>query len=517
METEEERQARRRLRIEQMKKEKRRVERLRKCIGITIAMTAGFGGCFLGLRGAALINETPVEEQQAEQGQGAFPALTDRESDSVPGQLENTDFAVRKEFLRHGAAEKVMAVGANQIVMGGMIGDGGVPVGGSLSEDSSVPMGNGKFAVSNVPVKYGIHGNDIVFADSGVPVRGGMFGDGSMSEEGSVLGGGDLPADRDIPIGGMSGDGSMSEGDGEGGDGNVAHGGADGEGHEGEAVPALGMSSGSQALFTAHSTENTVDFDSNISSLYGVMIDVEEGTILAGKDAMERMNPASMTKILTVLVAAEHLQEADLEETVTITVDITDYCYINDCSVTGYSLGETVTIRDLFYGTILPSGADSAVALAEYVAGSQEAFVALMNNKLEEMGLGETTHFTNCVGLYDEEHYSTAYDIARILKAAVDNEFCKDVLSMHIYTTSFTEQHPEGLRVSNMFLRRIEDMDTHGEVLCAKTGYVGQSGNCAASFSVGNDGKTYLCVTAGASSSKNCLADQAELYRTFIP
>ena len=287
---------------------------------------------------------------------------------------------------------------------------------------------------------------------------------------------------------------------------------------EENALPAGGAAmSGQNSLFEAHFTEETLGFDSDIASEYGIMIDVNDGVILAGKDSKERMIPASMTKILTVLVAAEHVTKEQLEETVTITIDITDYCYFNDCSVTGYGLGETATIKDLFYGTILPSGADSALALAIYVAGSQEAFVELMNEKLEELGLAETSHFTNCVGIYDENHYSTAYDIAMILKAAIDNEFCRDVLSMHIYTTSPTEQHPEGLRVSNMFLRRIEDVDTHGEVLCAKTGYVGQSGNCAASFSLGNDGREYLCVTAGASGSKECIADHAKLYQTFIP
>jgi len=270
-------------------------------------------------------------------------------------------------------------------------------------------------------------------------------------------------------------------------------------------------------LFEAHSTVDTVGFGENIISRYGIMIDVEDGIILAEKDAEERMNPASMTKILTVLVAAEHIAEEALDDTVSITIDITDYCYIHGCSVTGYGLGETITVKDLFYGTILPSGADSALALAVYVAGSQDAFVEMMNDKLSELDLAETTHVTNCVGLYDENHYSTAYDMARILKAAMDNPFCRDVLSTHIYTTSSTEQHPEGLRVSNKFLRRIEDVDTHGEVLCAKTGFVNQSGSCAASFCLGNDGREYLCVTAGATSSQNCIADQAELYRTFIP
>ena len=182
----------------------------------------------------------------------------------------------------------------------------------------------------------------------------------------------------------------------------------------------------------------------------------------------------------------------------------------------GFDVGEEVTVRDLFYGTILPSGADAALGLAFYVAGSQEAFVDLMNQELERMNLSETTHFTNCVGLYDENHYSTTYDMAVILKTAADNPFCRAVLSAHTYNTSATEQHPEGLLISNWFLRRIEDKDTHGEVICGKTGYVVQSRNCAASLAEDANGKEYICVTAGSSSTWNCIYDHVELYQTWL-
>ena len=73
-------------------------------------------------------------------------------------------------------------------------------------------------------------------------------------------------------------------------------------------------------------------------------------------------------------------------------------------------------------------------------------------------------------------------------------------MAAHTYTTSLTEEHPEGLLISNWFLRRIEDKDTHGEVLCAKTGYVDQAGSCAASLGRDEEGKEYLCVTAGPAS-----------------
>ena len=434
METEKERQDRRRMRIEEMKREKRRVELLRKSLGIAIAVFAGVGGCFLGMKGAALVNFAAMQEEQQ------------------TGEDEGISGGMAGLAVMHEASDGQDAHEAAW--------DGTLPGQGASDEDGTLL---GKAVPDN--------GNR-------------LFGQEKSGDE-SISGVDAVCDDR------------MAS--------------------EEEVISTLGAAAGYQHLLEAHTTEATAAFDSNINSAYGVVINVDDGMILAEKDAMERMNPASMTKILTVLVAAEHLREEDLDAAATITIDITDYCYMNDCSVTGYGLDETITVRDLFYGTILPSGADSALALAVYVAGSQEAFVDLMNEKLEELGLAETTHFTNCVGLYDEDHYSTVYDIAVILKAAVDNEFCRDVLSMHIYTTSSTEQHPDGLRVSNMFLRRIEDMDTHGEVLCAKTGYVGQAGNCAASFSLGNDGREYLCVTAGAAGSRNCLADHAELYRTFIP
>ena len=278
----------------------------------------------------------------------------------------------------------------------------------------------------------------------------------------------------------------------------------------------------SHKTYGAITTENTLKLQDTLASgkeffsKHAVLIDLDSKSILAQKDYKERINPASMTKILTVLVAAEHLEDVDdLDDTLTITLDITDYGFRHKCSSAGFDKDETVTVRDLFYGTVLPSGADAAVGLATYVAGDQEAFVELMNEKLEELGLSETSHFTNCVGVFDEDHYSTVYDIAMILQAAVDNELCREFLSAHIYTTSKTQQHPEGIELSNWFLRRIEDQDSGGEVLYAKTGYVEQSGSCAASYAEGKNGKGYVCVTVNANSPWRCIYDHSGLYKQF--
>lgn len=266
--------------------------------------------------------------------------------------------------------------------------------------------------------------------------------------------------------------------------------------------------------FTAERTENTKwPSESDVDSQYAVLIDESTNEIVVGKNEDIIMNPASMTKILTVLVAAEHI--TDLDDTFTITFEITDYSFANGCSCVGFEVGEVVTVRDLFYGTILSSGADAALALAIYTAGSQEAFVELMNEKIDELGLSDTAHFTNCVGLYDKEHYCTATDMAMMLKAAIENDFCREVLTAHVYTTTATEQHPEGLVISNWFLRRIEDRDTHGEVVCAKTGYVDESLFCAASYFVSNEGKPYIAVTASTFNSKQAIKDHVALYSKY--
>lgn len=277
-------------------------------------------------------------------------------------------------------------------------------------------------------------------------------------------------------------------------------------------------------VYEAVSTASTAGFADSVISEYGIVIDVEDGAILAQRNGKAGISPASMTKVLTILTAADALgiggeNWADnpiLDDTFEITIEITDYSFVNRCSNVGFDVGERVTVRDLFYGTILPSGADAAVGLACYVSGSHEAFVELMNQKLNELGLSGSTHFTNCVGLYDENHYSTVYDIAVILKTAADNPFCREVLSAHTYNTAANDRHPEGLLISNWFLRRIEDKDTHGEVICAKTGYVNQSRSCAASLAADVHGKEYICVTAGAGGSWPCINDHVALYQTWL-
>ena len=249
-------------------------------------------------------------------------------------------------------------------------------------------------------------------------------------------------------------------------------------------------------------------------SKYAILIDCETNQIIAGKDMYTRMIPASMIKVLTVLTAYDYVENMD--DTTEITIDVTDYSFVNDCSNVGYGIGDRATIKDLFYGTILPSGADAAIALAKYCAGGKwEDFVPLMNQKIEELGL-KNTHVTNCVGIHEEDHYSTAYDMAVILRTAMDNPFLKEVLSAHTYNTSPTKDHPEGILISNWYLRRIEDKDCHGLVVGGKTGYVDASGSCCASFAEDMNGKLYILVTASSTTSWRCINDHVAIFQKYF-
>lgn len=266
--------------------------------------------------------------------------------------------------------------------------------------------------------------------------------------------------------------------------------------------------------YTLSETEDACVLTDELQSEFAVFAAAESGAILAQKNSDVRLYPASMTKVLTLLVAAEHRDA--LPDTFTMTREIADYCFVNRCSVVGYVVGEEIPAIELFYGCILCSGADDSLALAQLTAGSQETFVAWMNEKAAELGVAATAHFTNCVGVFDENHYCTARDMAVIFKAALDNELCRTVLSTPVYFSAETAQHNPGQTLSNWFVRRMSIRKTgRATVLCGKTGYVAESGNCAVSYGEDAAGDGYLCVTGNAATQWQTIADHEWLYQQY--
>ncbi len=250
-----------------------------------------------------------------------------------------------------------------------------------------------------------------------------------------------------------------------------------------------------------------------MSSSHGILIDIKQNVIVAEKKSSEIIYPASLTKVMTLLVAVENLK--DLDETFTFTTEMLDPFFIEEASVAGFLNEETVPIIDLLYGSILPSGADATFALAVHIAGNEENFVKLMNKKVQELGL-KNTHFMNCSGLHHENHYSTVHDIALIMKYAMENETCKKVLSMLEYTTSKTPQHPDGIHLYSDTFSRMYGTEAVGvTMLAGKTGYTDQSGNCLVTYAKATNGKSYILATAGASGPYMPIYDAIDIYAEF--
>ena len=281
---------------------------------------------------------------------------------------------------------------------------------------------------------------------------------------------------------------------------------------ESEETPAQ-EDPGEKTYTPASVTDATKTLDLELYSENALLIDLESNTVLVQKNADARIYPASMTKVMTVLVAAEHIENWD--ETFTMTQSIIDPLFLADASMAGFVHGEEVSMTELLYGAVLPSGAEATEALAIVTAGSEEAFAALMNEKAQALGLKDT-HFVDASGLHDENHYTTLSDMAIIMQAALDNPHCREVLTSVNHTSPATAQNPEGVAMTNRFLYRIRPQQTGNvDIQAAKTGYTAQAMNCCVSYGIMENGRAAICVTAHAWTGDYCIADHLALYGTY--
>lgn len=260
--------------------------------------------------------------------------------------------------------------------------------------------------------------------------------------------------------------------------------------------------------------EKVADLPAENDARCGIVINTTTNKVVAARNAHEKAYPASTTKIMTLLIAVENIK--DMNKTFTMTLDITDPLFVAEASVAGFLNGEKVTMTDLLYGAILPSGADASMALALTVAGSEEAFVELMNKKVKSLGL-KNTHFDNVTGLHSANNYSTAHDMAVILNAAMNNETCRKILSTYQHTTAITPQHPEGILLSSTLFSYMYGTEPEtATILGGKTGFVNESGYCIASFGKSNDtNNEYIAVTLGNSSRWPAFYGQIDLYKAL--
>lgn len=238
----------------------------------------------------------------------------------------------------------------------------------------------------------------------------------------------------------------------------------------------------------------TLAMDDEIKSKYAVMISRSDGRIIASREADTRIYPASLTKIMSLIVAVEKAES--LDETIVFTNDMISPFYEQNASLAGFVEGEEVNLKDLLYGMILVSGADATEGVVRVIAGNEESFVSMMNAKAKALGLKDT-HFVNAVGLHDKDHYSTCNEMAVILDHALNDKVCREILSTYKYTTAATEQNPEGIELTSNIQSRMEGGESEvARIHGGKTGYTEAAGNCLASFAKAySDGEEYVIVT----------------------
>ena len=240
----------------------------------------------------------------------------------------------------------------------------------------------------------------------------------------------------------------------------------------------------------ANNTTEDVETEVDIPLLHSqnaILFD-ESGQVLYEKNADVIIYPASLTKIMTAIVAIE--ENEDLQKHAMIDAKTIATFTAQHASMAGFKAGDLVTVEDLLYGTILPSGADATATLANVIAGSEAAFVSMMNDKARALGMNDT-HFVNVSGLHDDEHVSSVRDLSKLFRYAIENPEFYKILTTRSYITAV----PDKLTMSSSLYTKLPGVEN--AILGGKTGYTPEAGLCLASL-IEKNGKRYLLVTTNA-------------------
>ena len=199
-------------------------------------------------------------------------------------------------------------------------------------------------------------------------------------------------------------------------------------------------------LLPVTAADAAFDLGKNLYSTNYIFLDADTGQVLSAKKQDEQISIASLTKMMTVLLAIEN--SSSLNQTVTITDEMIDGLYEEQASVAGYVTGDTATVLDICYAAAIPSAADAANALAIQIGGSFEKFYQMMNDKAAQLGMDHTV-FKSAHGLDHEGQYSTVEDVSKLLRYALQNPTFKEIFSTKEYTTQATTYYPFGIPLAS--------------------------------------------------------------------
>ena len=258
-------------------------------------------------------------------------------------------------------------------------------------------------------------------------------------------------------------------------------------------------------------------------SSHAALASLSTGEVIASRKMDESIYPASMTKVMTLIVIAENLPREDcLRDTIKVSQEAYDAMTAAGASGVGMKTGDQYSVEAMLYALMLQSDGIAATELAKYVAGSEEDFVELMNLKAKRMGL-KNTHFTNPTGLYHKDHVSSCRDIASIMAYAMNMELCRKILKTEAYSTYCTTA--AGEKIAHTFYHKLtvtqfDSVSPHQPngvtVVAGKTGFTDESRFCLVTYAESKDGRGYVCVTASSGSYKECIADYLTVYNNYI-
>lgn len=239
-----------------------------------------------------------------------------------------------------------------------------------------------------------------------------------------------------------------------------------------------------------------------------VLMDAETGYVLYEKKADTKRFPASITKIMTTMCVLDKL---DLDKKITIS-DSAVNSLESDAAVIGISAGDEMIVEDALYALMLESANEVANALAEAASGSMEKFASYMNQKAKQIGC-ENTHFANPSGLHDEEHYTTAHDMALITQAALKYDFFRSVSSAASYETMETTFGQKFELSQHHKIVAGNDKYKYEFVEGGKTGYTSKAKNTLVTYAKDSQDRELICVLMKAPSENAAYKDTIQLFQ----
>ncbi len=262
---------------------------------------------------------------------------------------------------------------------------------------------------------------------------------------------------------------------------------------------------------TAASAYNINEYEMHHKA--GMLISMDTGDVLYEKNADQKLYPASITKLMTALVMVENIP--DLENTLIPYTSSANNLILGTGSVVlNLKVGEEINAKDALAALLIPSCGDVAYAIAEYVGGTTENFVEMMNEKAEELELANT-HFTNPVGLHDDELYTTARDIYKIASVAFENEDIKEMISKTRYTVAATNMSGERTIVNSNLIINMNSNVYYKYAVGGKTGFTDEAGRCLVCIA-SYGGYNYMSIVMGVENPvgvSNQFIDTANMFR----